>query len=130
MPSAPLLVAGIDETRGSSLPVSSKSFRLLIRFVCEHIFDNSARESTTSTMKKGGSGTNESDLNKDNTINPTLDHLTEKDHKTLEAYHKKVDDLFSRHKGRICICACAIGFRNSAWFCKFSMSAQKNVKWL
>jgi hypothetical protein len=45
-------------------------------------------------MKKGGSDTNASDLNKDNIIRPTIIHLTEEDHKVLEAYHKEIDELF------------------------------------
>jgi hypothetical protein len=58
---------------------------------------DSAGESTTSTMKKGVSSTNGSDLNKDNIIKPTLDHLLEEDHKTFEVYHKEVDDIFLSH---------------------------------
>jgi hypothetical protein len=38
-------------------------------------------------MKKGDPDTNRSDLNKNNIIKPTLDHLSEEDHKALEAYH-------------------------------------------
>jgi hypothetical protein len=60
-------------------------------------FGNSAGESITSTMKKGGPGTNGSDLNKDNIIKPTLDHLSEEDCKALEAYHKEVNELFLSH---------------------------------
>jgi hypothetical protein len=45
-------------------------------------------------MKKGGSDVNGSDLNKDNTIKPTYDILTEEDRKTLQAYCAKVDKLF------------------------------------
>jgi hypothetical protein len=45
-------------------------------------------------MKKGVLGSNESDLNKDNIIRPTLDHLSEEDHIALEAFHKEVDEIF------------------------------------
>jgi regulator of RNase E activity RraB len=45
-------------------------------------------------MKKGDPSTNGSDLNNSNIIKPTLDHLSEKDRKTLEAYHKEVDEVF------------------------------------
>jgi hypothetical protein len=45
-------------------------------------------------MKKEGLSTNESDLNKSNIIKPTLDHLSEEDHKVLESYHKEVDEVF------------------------------------
>jgi hypothetical protein len=45
-------------------------------------------------MKKGDSDTNRSDLNKNNIIKATLDHLSEEDHKALEAYHKEVDEIF------------------------------------
>jgi hypothetical protein len=57
-------------------------------------FDDFARESTTSTMKKGDPGTNRSDLNKDTIIKPTLNHLSFEDRKALEAYHKEVHDIF------------------------------------
>jgi hypothetical protein len=39
-------------------------------------------------MKKGDLGTNGSDLNKNNIIKSTLDHLSKEDRKELEAYHK------------------------------------------
>jgi hypothetical protein len=45
-------------------------------------------------MKIGGPGTNGSDLNKDNIINSTFDHLTVENCKALEAYHKEVYELF------------------------------------
>jgi hypothetical protein len=57
-------------------------------------FDDSARELTTSSMKKGDPSTNESDLNKKNIIKPTLDNLSEEDHKVLKAYYKEVDEIF------------------------------------
>jgi hypothetical protein len=57
-------------------------------------FNDSTWELTTSTMKKGVPGTNGSDLNKNNIIKSTLDHLSEEDCKTLKAYHKEVDEIF------------------------------------
>jgi hypothetical protein len=60
-------------------------------------FDDSTEKSTTSTIKKGVPGTNGSNLNKDNIIKPTLDHLSEEDRKALEAYHKEVDEIFLSH---------------------------------
>jgi hypothetical protein len=57
-------------------------------------FVDSASELTTSTMNKRGLGTNGSDLNKDNIIKSTLNHLLEEDRKALEAYHKEVDEIF------------------------------------
>jgi hypothetical protein len=45
-------------------------------------------------MKKGSTGVNGSDLEKNNIIKPTFDTFTEEDHKALEAYHAEVDDLF------------------------------------
>jgi hypothetical protein len=45
-------------------------------------------------MKKGDPNTNDSDLNKDNIIKPTLDRLSKEDRKALEAYHKEVDSVF------------------------------------
>jgi hypothetical protein len=56
-------------------------------------FGDSAGDSTTSTMKEV-LDTNGSNLNKDNIIKPTLDHLSEEDRKVLEAYHKEVDEIF------------------------------------
>jgi hypothetical protein len=60
-------------------------------------FGDSAGEFTTSlpsSMKKGGSGVNGSDLNKDNIIKPTFDNLMEEDRKVLEACRAEVDELF------------------------------------
>jgi hypothetical protein len=56
-------------------------------------FGDSAGDSTTSTMK-GVPDTNRSNLNNDNIIKHTLDHLSEEDRKVLEAYHKEVDEIF------------------------------------
>jgi hypothetical protein len=62
--------------------------------MCQYIFGDSIGESTTSTMKKADPGTNGSDLNKNNIIKPTLDHLSKEDRKALESYHKLVDEIF------------------------------------
>jgi hypothetical protein len=59
-------------------------------------FGDSTRELTTSrpsSMKKGGSNINGSDLNTDNIIKPTFNTLMEVDCKALEAYHAEVDAL-------------------------------------
>jgi hypothetical protein len=48
-------------------------------------------------MKKGSSGVNESDHDKNNIIKPTFDNLTEEDHKVLETYHAYLDELFYSH---------------------------------
>jgi hypothetical protein len=45
-------------------------------------------------MKKGSSGINGSDLDKNNIIEPTFDTLMEEDHSVLEAYRSVVDELF------------------------------------
>jgi hypothetical protein len=57
-------------------------------------FGNSAWESTASSIGKGGSSTNGSNLNKNNIIKSTFDTLIEEDRKALEAYRAEVDDLF------------------------------------
>jgi hypothetical protein len=56
----------------------------------------SEEESTshTSIMKGGNSGTNRSDLDKNNIIKPTFDTMTEEGHKSLEAYRADLVDLF------------------------------------
>jgi hypothetical protein len=45
-------------------------------------------------MKKRGHNTNRSNLNKDNIIKPTLDHLSEEHYKALMDHHKDVDEIF------------------------------------
>jgi hypothetical protein len=45
-------------------------------------------------MKKEDPNSYGSDLNKNNIIKPTLDHLSKEDRKALEAYHKEVDEIF------------------------------------
>jgi hypothetical protein len=97
----PLTAAGLDKIGPSGL--SNRIVRLssleqelpafcLIRVPIH--FGNSVGESTTSTMKHGDSDTNVSDLNKNNIIEPTLNHLLEEDRKVFEAYHKEVDEIF------------------------------------
>jgi ABC-type oligopeptide transport system substrate-binding subunit len=75
--------------------VLSKGFRPLFNS-CD-TFWQLYWESTTSTMKKGDPDTNRSDLNKNNIIKPTLDHLSEQDRKALEAYHQEVDEIILSH---------------------------------
>jgi hypothetical protein len=101
----PLTATGPDETGHSSLPNRSIQFSCFKQelpapsfiHVLTH-FDDSTGELTTSTMKKGGPNTNESDLNKDNIIKSTLGHLSKEDRKALEAYHKEVDDTLLHYE--------------------------------
>jgi hypothetical protein len=61
------------------------------------LFGDSAKElttSSTSSMKGGNSGHNESNLNKGNILKPTFDTLTKEGHKALEAYRTNLEDLF------------------------------------
>jgi hypothetical protein len=48
-------------------------------------------------MKKGGSGVNGSDFNKDNIIKPTFETMMKEDCKVLEAYRVEVDELLYSH---------------------------------
>jgi hypothetical protein len=97
----PLTAVGIDKIGQPGLPnqrVWFFRFRVgtsvsLFNSCANTFFGDSAGELATSTVKKGGPSTNGSDLNKDNIIEPTLDHLMEEDCKALKAYHK-VDELF------------------------------------
>jgi hypothetical protein len=57
-------------------------------------FGDSTGESTDLSMKNGDPSTNGFDLNKNNIIKPTLDHLSEEDCKVLKACHKEVDEIF------------------------------------
>jgi hypothetical protein len=60
-------------------------------------FGYSAGESTTSStssMKGGNSGTNGSDLDKNNILKPTFDTLTEEGRKAFEAYRADFNELF------------------------------------
>jgi hypothetical protein len=99
-----LTAAGPNKTEHSSL--SNRSIRFsyfeqqLLTPYSIHVptyFGDSTGESTSSTMKKGDSSTNGSDLNKDDIIKPTHDRLLQEDHKALEAYHKEVDEIFLSH---------------------------------
>jgi hypothetical protein len=81
-------------------------------------FGDSTGELTTSSMKKGDPSTNGSNLNKNNIIKPTLDHLSEEDRKALKAYHKKVNENFLLHykvirQGLVQRDASSIGIRKS-----------------
>jgi hypothetical protein len=100
----PLSAIGPDKTGPSSLPNRVSYFYSYEQelstpyLICvPTYFGDPAGESITSSMKKGDPSANGSDLNKNNIINPTLDHLSEEDGKALEAYHKKVDDIFLLH---------------------------------
>jgi hypothetical protein len=97
----PLTATSPNETEHSNLSTRSIRFscfeQQLLTPYSIHVptyFGDSAGESTSSTMKKGYSGTNDSDLNKDDIIKPTHDRLLEEDHKALKAYHKEVDEIF------------------------------------
>jgi hypothetical protein len=60
-------------------------------------FGNSTGESTTSRMlgmKGGNSGTNGSDLDKNNILKPTFDSLMEEGRKAFKAYHADFEELF------------------------------------
>jgi hypothetical protein len=79
--------AGADETGPSGLPNRTVWFALFqtgasgsCSFHVRTHFCDSAGESTTSStssMKSGNSGTNRSDLDKNNILKPTFDTLTE-----------------------------------------------------
>jgi hypothetical protein len=94
---APLTAAGIDKTEGSNFCSFKKELLAPYSIHVPTYFCDSARELTTSTMKKGDPDTSGSDLNKNNIIKPTLNHLLNKDCKALEAYHKEVDEIFLSH---------------------------------
>jgi hypothetical protein len=60
-------------------------------------FGDSIEESTTSrtsSMKGANSGTNRSDLDKNNIIKPTFETLMEEGHKAFEAYRANLKELF------------------------------------
>jgi hypothetical protein len=60
-------------------------------------FGDSAGELTTSCMSSmngGNSGTNKSDLDKNNIIKPAFDTLTDEGRKALECYRVNLDELF------------------------------------
>jgi hypothetical protein len=48
-------------------------------------------------MKGGNSGTNGSDLYKNNIIKPTFDTLMKEGHKAFKAYHANLNELFLSH---------------------------------
>jgi hypothetical protein len=60
-------------------------------------FGDSVRKSATSSMKKGGSGVNRYDIDKNNIIRPTFNTMTEDDRKALETYRADLDELFYSH---------------------------------
>jgi hypothetical protein len=101
-PAVPPATVAIDKTGGSSLPnriCYFLQFRARAPYsihVPTH-FGDSSWESTTKSMKKEDPSTSGSDLNKNNIIKTTLDHLSEADRKALEAYHKEVGQIFLSH---------------------------------
>jgi hypothetical protein len=97
----PFTASGPDEIGHFSLNNRSIQFSCvqqeLLASCSIHVpthFGDSTGELTTSAMKKGIPDTNGSDLNKDNIIKPTLNHLSEEDCKVIEAYQKEVDEIF------------------------------------
>jgi hypothetical protein len=52
---------------------------------------------STSSMKGGNSGTNGSDLDKNNILKPTFDTLTEEGRKAFKAYRTNFEELFLSH---------------------------------
>jgi hypothetical protein len=100
-PTVPLSAARIDKIKGFNFQNWSIQFSCLEQelpapcSICVPTqFEGSTRESTTSTVKKGNLDTNGSDLNKNNIIKPTHNHLLEEDLKAFEAYHKEADEIF------------------------------------
>jgi hypothetical protein len=81
------------------LPNFEQELPGLVHFMCKHIFDDSAGESTTSStssMKGGNSSHNRSDLNNGNILKPTFDTLMEEGHKAFEAYLANLEELLFR----------------------------------
>jgi hypothetical protein len=63
-------------------------------------FGDSAGDSTTSctsSMKGENSGTNGSNINKNNIIKPIFDTLTKEDRMSFEAYRRNLEELFLSH---------------------------------
>jgi hypothetical protein len=63
----------------------------------QHIFGDSARESTTSStsnMKGGNSSHNGSDLDKGNILKPTFNTLMKEGHKEFKVYCANLEELF------------------------------------
>jgi hypothetical protein len=95
-PTVPLTATRIDETRLSGLQDRTIWFALFragafnsYSFRVRTHFGDSAGESTTSStssMKGVNSGTNGSELDKNNILKPTFDTLTEVGRKAFEAY--------------------------------------------
>jgi hypothetical protein len=100
----PLTATEIDETRLSSLPEQTIRFALFwvgafgyCSFHVQTHFGDSARESTTSStssMKGENSGTNRSDLDKNNILKPIFDTLTDEGRKAFKAYRVDFKELF------------------------------------
>jgi hypothetical protein len=104
-PTAPLTIVSPDKTGPFDLShwtvrflqFQARSYDSCSIHVATH-FGNSAGESTTSrasSMKGGNSGTNGSDLDKNNIIKPTFNALIEEGHKALEAYRANLEELLA-----------------------------------
>jgi hypothetical protein len=67
--------------------------------VATHFGDSAGGLTTSSmpSMKDKNSGTNRSDLDKNNIFKPTFDTLTDEDRKEFEAYHVDFQELFLSH---------------------------------
>jgi hypothetical protein len=66
-------------------------------FCVQTNFGDSVEDSTTlstSSMMGGNSGNNGFNLNKRNIFEPTFDTLLEDGHKTFDAYHANLEELF------------------------------------
>jgi hypothetical protein len=91
-PDSPVCQTGL-----SGLPSFEQGLPVSVHFMCEHIFCDSAGESTTSStssMKGGNSGHNGSDLDKGNILKPTFNTLMEDGHKAFEEYCTNHEELF------------------------------------
>jgi hypothetical protein len=96
----PLTAVGPDKIGQFGLPKfragasGSCSFR-----VRTHFGDSTGESATSSTssMKGGNFGNNESDLNKGNILKPTFDTLMEEGRKAFDAYHANLEELFLLH---------------------------------
>jgi hypothetical protein len=94
VPAAPLTAVRNDKTEQSGLPnqrVRFLQFRVGAFGTCSirvatHFGDSAGdlTTSSTSSMKGGNSGTNRSDLDKNNILKPTFDTLTEEGRKAFE----------------------------------------------
>jgi hypothetical protein len=104
VPAVPLITVRIDKTGQFGLPIRivrflqlrPRAFGSCTICVATH-FGNSAGQSTTSStsnIKGGNSGNNESVLDKGNILKPTFDTLMEEGRKTFEKYHVNLEEFF------------------------------------